>query len=136
MMYIRKYMEGFSLVELMVAVVILAIILSVSIPIYFVFRDRARESSTENEMKSMVNAIELFKNDHGQYPPPAGFPDNIAPYYQENIPSTDFWESPYSYVLASDSYQLKSRGKDKVSGTADDIVFEEGALTGSGAYDN
>ena len=119
----------------MVVVIILAVLLGIAIPVYFVLKERALESSTEAEMKNMVHAIELYKKDNGQYPPEDSFPADIAHYYQQ-LPSRDSWGSPYVYELTAESYQLKSSGKDKIPGTGDDIVFEEGNMVGEGAYHN
>jgi len=128
--------SGFTLVELMVVLIIIAVLIGVSIPIYFVFRERAREASTESDMKSMASAIEMYRNDYQVYPPQQGFPQNISSYFDGQAPEADFWNTAYSYVSSADSYQLTSSGKDKQAGTDDDIVFENGSMTASGAYDN
>lgn len=112
MRHIFRYRSGFTLVELMVVVIILAVLLGIAIPVYFVLKERALESSTEAEMKNMVHAIELYKNDNGQYPPEDSFPADIAHYYQQ-LPSRDSWVRLMFMNLLQSPISLKAAARIK-----------------------
>ncbi|MGM0366333.1 MAG: type II secretion system protein GspG [Actinomycetota bacterium] len=131
-----KQNRGFTLVELMVVVLIVAVLIGISVPAYLIFRERAREASTKSEMKSIVIAIEMYRNDYSVYPSQENFPHDINNYFGAQAPEADFWNTPYVYDSDGDKYLLRSNGKDRQEGTADDIVFENGVMTFTGAYGN
>ena len=128
--------RGFTLVELMVVVLIIVVLIGISVPAYFIFRERAREASTKSEMKSIVIAVEMYRNDYSVYPSPENFPHNIDNYFGGQAPEADFWNTPYAYDSDGDTYLLRSNGRDRQEGTAADIVFENGVMTSTGAYGN
>jgi prepilin-type N-terminal cleavage/methylation domain-containing protein len=61
--YLHQDQRGFTLVELLIVVIILAVISGIAVPSYMALRNRARESATENEMKNIATALELYNAD-------------------------------------------------------------------------
>ena len=85
--------KGFTLVELMIVIIILAVLTGIAVPSYMALRNRARESATESEMKNIATALELHQADLEDYPTTAEYtanPSAIAA-YMDPIPAADSW---------------------------------------------
>ena len=59
--------DGFTLVELLVVVVIVAILAGVAIPTFLQQRERAWESAVRSELRSAVVALESHRAELGSY---------------------------------------------------------------------
>lgn len=134
---ICKSEKGFTLVELMIVIIILAVLTGIAVPSYMALRNRARESATESEMKNIATALELHQADLEDYPTTAEYtanPSAIAA-YMDPIPAADSWGVAYAYVSADGSaYTLTSNGADGGAAGGDDLVITDGAWTSTGAY--
>ena len=64
-MYSRR---GFTLVELLVVMTIIATLLAIAAPRYFNSVDRSREVALRQSLLTMRDAIDKFQADTGQYP--------------------------------------------------------------------
>ncbi len=64
----RANEAGFTLVELMVVVAIIALLAAVVIPNFVHARAQAAVSATEANMKQIATALELYYADHRTYP--------------------------------------------------------------------
>lgn len=60
--------SGFSLIEIVVAVSIMALAVGLIVPTVFRYVKRAKLQTTKVALKSVKEAIELFDNDTGFYP--------------------------------------------------------------------
>lgn len=129
--------KGFSLVELLIVILVLAVITGIAIPAYWLVTARARETSTESEMANIAKALELHNSDNTVYPLTAEYPEALEDNeYMSTVPLNDAWDNNYSYDSDGPNYTLRSRGMDGVSGNSDDIVFSDGAMTEDGVYNN
>ena len=61
-------MRGFTLVELLIVVVILAVLAAIAIPRFMDSGQRSKEASLRGNLKLCRNAIELFHNDTSAWP--------------------------------------------------------------------
>jgi general secretion pathway protein G len=107
--------KGFTLVELMVVIIILAVLTGIAIPSYMALRNRARIQATRSEMQNIATAIAVYEADNDGFPVAenmAGLIDIIEPDYMLNVPLNDAWgdESLYTYVGAAGTYTLSSTG--------------------------
>lgn len=60
--------EGFTLVELLVVISIIAVIMGLSVSNFLGARARARDAKSKAEMKEIKNALRLYYNDYTTYP--------------------------------------------------------------------
>ena len=61
--HLHKKEKGFTLVELMVVIIILAVLTGIAIPSYLALRNRARIQATRSEMQNIGTAIADFMSD-------------------------------------------------------------------------
>ena len=133
----HKGQKGFTLVELLIVIIILAILTGVSIPVYRLINARARESAAEIEMTNIAKAIEMHQVDLQAYPLDSAYPDILEDNdYMENVPLLDKWNNAYLYTSDGLSYSLESYGVNGINGGNDDIVITNGVFTEDGAYEN
>lgn len=59
---------GFTLVELLVALAIVGLLLSVAVPRYFKSLQKSRETVLVENLQGMRTGIHRFYTDHGRYP--------------------------------------------------------------------
>ena len=67
-MGIFKQTRGFTIVELLIVIVVIAILAAITIVAYNGITERANNAQVEANMSNTVKAIELFSADHGVYP--------------------------------------------------------------------
>lgn len=60
--------KGFSLIELLVAIAIMAVIIAFALPNYLGARERARDSKLKAEMNQLKQALRMYYNDYQRYP--------------------------------------------------------------------
>ena len=65
---VRHAERGFSLVELLIVVIILAILAAIVVPQFANTANDARGSATDSSLAGMRSAVELYRQQHGAYP--------------------------------------------------------------------
>jgi prepilin-type N-terminal cleavage/methylation domain-containing protein len=63
-----REMKGFTLVELLIVVIILAILAAIVVPQFTATTDDARASAYDSNLSAMRAAVELYRQQHGSYP--------------------------------------------------------------------
>ena len=129
--------KGFTLVELMIVIIILAVLTGIAVPSYLALRNRAKESATESEMKNIATALELYQADNEAYPLTANYPVGLTggtTVYMVTVPANDAWGIAYVYASTGPGYSLTSLGVDMTAAGGDDIVMTNGTFTSTGAY--
>jgi general secretion pathway protein G len=65
----KKYVKkGFTLVELMVVMAIIALLMAVALPRYFKHLESSRETILKQDLAVMRDAIDKYHADRGRYP--------------------------------------------------------------------
>ncbi len=74
--------KGFSLIELLVVMGIIAVLTALSVFNFNQARMRARDVQRKNDVKTYQEALELYRIDHSQqYPSTADFVTDLVPTY-------------------------------------------------------
>jgi len=109
--------KGFTLVELMIVIIILAILTGIAVPSYMVLRNRARTAAAQSEMKNIATALEMYWADNEHYPVGTAITAvesvlEADPIYMNSVPTTDPWKVAYGYTCATPgtTYTLTSNG--------------------------
>ena len=87
---------GFTLVELMVVLAVIALLLSVVVPDYMGRMKRAEEAVLQENLTVMRDALDKHYADAGRYPSDLG--ELVAKRYLRAIPKDPFTQSATSWV--------------------------------------
>ena len=132
---IRQASRAFTLIELLLVMVILAILAAVVVPKFTARSKDAKISAAKTSIAAFTTALEAFEVDMGRYPnsteglsvlrvPPGDATDWKGPYVQKDI-GNDPWNNPYVYRYPGqhnpNGYDLFSMGPDGKEGGGDDI---------------
>ena len=126
----RSSQSGFTLIEIMVVIVILALMAFLVVPNVVGQSDKARKKTTQITLSSISNVLDQYRADNGRYPttaqgldalttPPAdakNYPE--GGYIKGNYP-IDGWENELQYVAPGSEgrpYDLFSLGADGQQG--------------------
>ncbi|MCX7721278.1 MAG: type II secretion system GspH family protein [Dictyoglomus thermophilum] len=123
--------RGFTLIELMVVIVIIAILAAVALPNFMGATERARESAVRSAVKTIQTALEMYATDNqgyypdsiytlktsGNYLPGGAFPKNPATNEEYNFSggnasSEDAYKITYSVSTDHSAYTITGYGKD------------------------
>ncbi len=88
--------SGFSLIEVLVSLAIVATILSLAAPRYFTSVDKAKEAVLRENLYVLRDSIDKFFADQGKYP--AKLDDLVQMKYLRSVPVDPFTESANSWV--------------------------------------
>jgi general secretion pathway protein G len=142
----KKYpsQRGFTLIEIMVVLVILGLLIAIVAPNIIGRGDEARVTAANAQMRSISNALDLYRLDNSHYPStqqsleallskPSGSPEprNWNPDgYIKSVPA-DPWGGEYQFVSPGtegpyDLYSYGSDGQEGGEGDAADISVWQG----------
>lgn len=128
--------QAFTLIELMLVLVILAVLAAVVVPKFSGKTDAARIAACKAEISIIDGALELYEQAVGKYPSsdeglralieaPSNTKGWAGPYLKRNDVPLDPWKKEYIYHFPATHNKggpdLFSTGPDGQEGTADDI---------------
>jgi len=132
----RDARAGFTLIELMIVAVVLAILAAAIIPNVIGKREVARRARAEADIATLENTLEYFYLDMDRYPtqeeglrvlyyPPDTDAENWKGPYVKKPMFVDPWGNPYVYICpgthSDQPYEIVSYGKDgREGGEGDD----------------
>lgn len=91
-----KKLKGFTLVELMVVLTVIALLLSVVVPDYIGKLRRAEEAVLQENLALMRDSLDKHYADTGRYP--TALEDLVAKHYLRSIPKDPFTQSASTWV--------------------------------------
>jgi len=133
----RALRAGFTLMEVLIVLAILAVIIGLVVPNLMKGRERANIDATKVQIKAVEDALDMYALDHdGDYPQgglsalmtnPGGDTKWKGPYTKGNKSPVDPWGNPIQYQNPGTHQNdgrpdVWSMGKDKAANTADDIT--------------
>lgn len=137
--HIRPTRSAFTLIEVLVVIVIIAVLASFVAPNVFRHVDTAKSVTAQAQIASLSAALDAYRLDNGRYPtteqglaalwqaPTAGArPSNWrGPYLRQPVPA-DPWGAPYVYRAPGDhattGFDLSSMGGDGAAGGSGDAA--------------
>lgn len=100
---------GFTIVELLIVVVVIAILASITVVGYSGISSRSRDSVRASDVRNIKNALEMYKADAGVYPDVCGgmgvgcnaslLASALVPKYTSAIPQDMDTSRYYAYVM-------------------------------------
>ncbi len=131
-----KASDGFTLVELLIVLVILATLAAIVVPKFSGRTEQAKKTAARTQISTFETALDAYETDIGAYPTSAEglralieAPSNAqgwkGPYLSKALP-VDPWGNAYTYESPGkhgiSGYDLMSNGPDGRAGTDDDIT--------------
>ena len=114
-MRVREGRGGFTLIELIVVLAILALLLSIAVPRYFSHVERAKEATLKQDLNIMRDAIDKFHGDRGRYP--ESLEELVTLRYIRNVPVDPLTESTTTWkIIAPTDTDAKGSVYDVKSG--------------------
>jgi prepilin-type N-terminal cleavage/methylation domain-containing protein len=62
-----RHQDGYTLVELLIAIIIMGLLLAVAVPSYLALRDRASKGAAKTNLREALPAAQLYYADNGTY---------------------------------------------------------------------
>jgi general secretion pathway protein G len=134
---LKNKINGFTLLELLVVMVIIGLLAGYVGPKYFEQIGKSETKTAKAQIDSLGKALDQYRIDTGHYPSTEQGLDALnkkpnnenkwsGPYLKKNVPN-DPWDKPYSYVSPGEhgDYDLYSLGKDSQQGgtkESEDVV--------------
>lgn len=108
---------GFTLIEVMVVVVILAILATVVVPRIMDRPDQARVTKAQQDIRAIEAALNLYRLDNFRYPSTDENLDILVPKYLDRVPE-DPWGNSYLYLSPGEQgdFDIFSLGADGAEG--------------------
>ena len=105
------FSAGFTLIELIVVMAIIALLFTIAVPRYWHSTDKAREAVLKQDLAQMRAAIDQYHADRGKYP--ERLEDLVDRKYLRAIPQDPITQSTTTWIIVPPP--------DAVSGTVYDI---------------
>lgn len=112
--------RGFTIVELLIVIVVIAILATISVATYSGIQSRAEFSRLKAELSSLNKAVEMYYIDHGSYPVRTSWSGNnqaindafipgLAPHYIDRTPQVESHGAArptFLYISDGSGYKL------------------------------
>jgi len=115
--------KAFSLMELMVVIIILGLLASFVLPQLTGKSEHAKQKITCVQMKSIVQALKMYKIDNSRYPSTEeGLP---MEYFEDEKMPKDSWGSSFIYTNDEENFEIISFGADKKETGTDNLFYSK-----------
>ncbi len=109
----RHHQAAFTIVELLIVIVVIAILAAISVVAFVNISQRANDSAIASNEAQAKKKLEVYKVDHGSYPPDQATFDSIT-----GQKPTDKFYTTYTSTAPHDSYALSTEGSTVASALA------------------
>jgi general secretion pathway protein G len=111
---VNKISHGFTLIELMVVMTVIALLISIAVPRYFHSVEQAKEATLKQSLSVMRMAIDKFYGDNERYP--TSINELVTRKYIRAVPVDPITESPETWVTQAPSLETTGAVFDIKSG--------------------
>lgn len=119
--------SGFTLIEMLVVMAIIALLLTVALPRYFGALNKSKEVALKENLQVLRVGIDKYYADKGRYP--ENLEELVAGNYFRSIPVDPVTESATTWILVPSTDTEKSGIRDVKSGargeTPDGVPYEQ-----------
>lgn len=105
---------GFTMIELLVVLAIVALLLTIAVPRYFSSLEAARESALAQTLKASRDAIDRYYGDKGRYPD--SLQELVDKRYLRSLPFDPVLESSTGWTIVPPEADAKGQIQDIRSG--------------------
>jgi prepilin-type N-terminal cleavage/methylation domain-containing protein len=115
----RKSTIGFTIVELLIGIVVIAVLATISIVAYNGIQNRANDTAVQSELTNMAKKIQLSAADTGELPAGGGTSISAgvqSPSGQQNFPGFTFHPSKTAYMTGTTQNLVYCTGTETASG--------------------
>lgn len=95
----RRRVNGFTLIEMLIVMAMIALLLTIALPRYFGSLDKAKDVVLQENLKILRVTLDQFYADKGRYPDT--FDELIEQRYLRSIPVDPITESANTWILIS-----------------------------------
>jgi len=111
----RSRPSGFTLIELMIVLALIATLLTIALPRYFGSLERSKEAALKQTLAATRDAIDKFFTDNGKYPD--SLPELVDKRYLRSLPVDPITDSTTTWtVVAAPDPLIKGEVYDVKSG--------------------
>ena len=110
----KKTSLGFTLIELMVVMTVMALLISIAVPRYFNSVEKAKEATLKQSLSVMRLAIDKFYGDNERYP--ASINELVNKKYIRAVPMDPITESTETWITQAPSLDTSNAVFDIKSG--------------------
>jgi len=112
--FFRKSSAGFTIVELLIVIVIIAILAAISIVAYNGIQNRTNDSAIQSDIANYGKLIQLFIADNGRPPRTVGELDGLG--FKESSGSYSNHVNAVMYCLSGNTWSIGGASKSGVNG--------------------
>jgi general secretion pathway protein G len=93
----RSKLLGFTLVELLVVLSIIALLLTLALPRYFTSLERAKEATLKHDLNTVREGLDKYFADNGKYP--SSIDDLVEHKYLNKYPLDPITDSTNTWII-------------------------------------
>ena len=131
--------KGFSLLELLIAMMIIAVIATLGVKQYTKYSAKARHLKAADNLKIVSEGLDQYYLKHGKYPDFGSFEAMVEPnsalvkenLIASNMPPKDPWGQSYQGKSSKATYELKCDGDPTNTEDLGPFTREPGKISGS-----
>jgi len=115
----KRNRSGFSLVELMIVLSVLAVLAALVVPRFQSIQTEARAVAAAESLKAIASAVKLYEASNGDYPSDSAA-GSVPAEVQANLPNADFTRAPLGGQWDYDEWFARSH---KAGGDIVDVAI-------------
>ena len=131
---LKKYLNGFTLVEILIVVVIVGILAAIAIPTYYSYVKKGYATEAKTQLKSIVQAADIYYSERGE-PAPDVETMETEGYIELKQSVKNKWEFDLNLDPNGDGGSCTATSTEEMSGGAGEVLTYDvatGKFTGYG----